>query len=140
MKFYLGIGKKVKYKEQILIIDSEWNMLKLLYALLSNEYNLVVKSSSFDAMQWLEAGNKPALIITEYGLPYIDGALIVKHLKYSGIYNDTPIIILSEAQDLKLKTQDFYLGSGAVISKPFNPSYLTFKINALINESKPAMA
>jgi two-component system, chemotaxis family, chemotaxis protein CheY len=140
MNFYLGKKKSVLTKKRILVIDSEWNMLKLLYALLSDQYELVVKESSFDAVQWLESGNRPELIITEYQLPYIDGPLLVRHLKYSGIYGQTPVIILSDAEDLKIKAGSLPLSSGAIISKPFNPSYLMFKINALINEHQSAMA
>jgi DNA-binding response OmpR family regulator len=140
MKLYNTLAKKAKPKEQILIIDSEWNILKLLYAVLSNRYDLVVKNSSVDALQWLENGNRPALIITEYQLPYIDGALFIKHLKYSGIYNNTPVIVLSDTNDVEAKVNSLAFYVGAIISKPFNPSYLMFKIDTLLHEYKSAMA
>jgi DNA-binding response OmpR family regulator len=140
MKLYPILTRKAKFKQQILIVDSEWNILKLLYSVLSNDYDLVIKNSSVDAMQWLENGNRPALIITEYQLPYIDGVLFIKHLKYSGIYNSTPVIVLSDANDVesKINTINFFIG--AIIAKPFDPSFLIFKINSLLHEYKPAMA
>jgi DNA-binding response OmpR family regulator len=140
MRLYTSITKKIAPKEQLLIIDSEWNMLKLLYAVLSNNYDLTVKNSSLDAMHWLENGNKPALIITEYQLPYIDGATLIKHLKHSGIHNDTPIIMLSDESDLEKKMDNLPFNNGAFISKPFNPFQLISKIKSLINDRNSASA
>ncbi|WP_345951613.1 MULTISPECIES: response regulator [unclassified Mucilaginibacter] len=140
MRLYPSITKKTKLKEQILIVDSEWNMLKLLYAVLSDQFDLVTKNSSVDALQWLESGNKPALIITEFQLPYLDGASFIRHLKYSGIFNSTPVIVLSHANDIEAKIKNVAFQVGAIISKPFNPSYLIFKINTLLHEYKSAMA
>jgi len=140
MRLYTSIAKKIIPKKRLLIIDSEWNMLKLLYAVLSNNYDLTVKNSSIEAMQWLENGNKPALIITEYKLPYIDGASLVKQLKHSGIHNNTPIIMLSDVHDLEKKIHSFPFNNGAIISKPFNPSQLISKIKSLLNEYNSASA
>jgi two-component system chemotaxis response regulator CheY len=142
MKLYQVAGKKsnISIKQQILIIDSEWNMLKLLYALLSQEFDVVVKTSSVDALHWLVNGKKPALIITEYKLPRIDGVLFIKHLRFSGLYSDIPVIILSDAHDLENKTNGLPFFTGAVISKPFNPSYLVNRINFLIDEYKSTVA
>lgn len=140
MKLYTINTKKVISKERLLIVDSEWNMLKLLYAVLSNKYELVIKNSSLDAMQWLESGNRPALIITEYKLPYIDGASFVKHLKHSGIHHTTPIIMLTDVPDLEKKMHSFPFDNGAIISKPFNPSLLVSKIKSLLNEYNAASA
>ena len=140
MRLYTSIAKKTTPKEQLLIIDSEWNMLKLLYAVLSSNYDLTVKNSSLDAIHWLDNGNKPALIITEYQLPYIDGATFIKHLKHSGIHNSTPVIMLSDVGDLEKKMNNLPFNNGAFISKPFNPSKLISKIKSLINDCNAATA
>jgi len=140
MKLYTINTKRIIPKERLLIIDSEWNILKLLYAVLSKEYDLTVKNSSVEAMQWLENGNKPALIITEYKLPYIDGLSLIRHLKHSGIHKSTPIIMLSEVPDLEKKMHSFSFDNVAVISKPFNPSQLVSKINSLLHEYHSASA
>lgn len=140
MKLYSIVKKRIKTKKQILIVDSEQNILKLLYAVLSHEYDLVVKTSAIEAIKWLELGNNPSLIITEYLLPFIDGALFVKHLKYSGFYQSIPVIMLSDVHELPSKIDYMAFNIGAVISKPFNPSYLTATINKLINEYHPTSA
>lgn len=140
MKLNTIINKKLRPKPQVLIIDGEWNMLKLLYSVLSNHYELVVKNSSVDAMRWLENGNSPALIITEYQMPYIDGTLFIRHIKCSGIHNHIPIIILSDTHDVIAKVNRLAFCIGAIIAKPFDPAHLVSKINLLLNEYQSTLA
>lgn len=131
---------KLSAKKQVLVVDGELSMLKLLYAVLSKHYQLTIKSSSLSAIQWLESGNRPALIISELKLPFFDGPAFIRHLKISGIHKYTPIIVLSDAQYLEKQVDKLPFRVDAFIAKPFNPSYLIFKINDLLNEYQPTMA
>ncbi|RZJ73434.1 MAG: response regulator [Flavobacterium sp.] len=127
-------------KKQILIVDNEWNMLKLLYSLLSDKYNLVIKNSPIDALAWIEEGNSPSLVISEYRLPHLDKASFIQLLKYSGFYNSTPIIILSETKNLEQKVSLLPFKVNAILQKPFNPSSLLTVIKSLLNESELTIA
>jgi two-component system chemotaxis response regulator CheY len=111
-------------KKQILIVDDEITILKLLNFVLSREYDLVIKTSGVDALSWLEEGNSPALILSDLEMPYFDGSSFIYNLKISGFYRDTPVIILSGAQDLDARVANMPFRLDACISKPFNPSQL----------------
>lgn len=116
---YLPIMKK-----QILIVDDEITILKLLNFVLSQEYELVIKTSGVEALSWLEEGNSPALIISDLEMPYFDGSSFIYNLKISGFYRDTPVIILSGASDLDRKVAEMPFKLDAYVSKPFNPTQL----------------
>jgi len=111
-------------KKQILIVDDEITILKLLNFVLSGDYELVIKTSGVDALSWLEEGNSPALILSDLEMPYFDGGSFIYNLKISGFYRDTPVIILSGAQDLDTRVASMPFCLDACISKPFNPSQL----------------
>ena len=60
-------------RKQILVVDDEVSILKLLNFIVSKDYDFVIKQNGVDAISWLEDGNDPALIISDLEMPYIDG-------------------------------------------------------------------
>jgi two-component system chemotaxis response regulator CheY len=120
-------------KTQVLIVDDDLSILKLLNFILSKEYDLVIKNSGLEALSWLEEGNDPALIISDLQMPYIDGLTFVRNLKISGFYKDTPIIVLSGADDLKELVGEMPFKIGAYLHKPFNPVSLKAAITKVLS-------
>jgi CheY-like chemotaxis protein len=111
-------------KKQILVVDDEVSILKLLNFVLSNQYDLVIKNSGVEALTWLEEGNSPALILSDLDMPYFDGSSFIHNLKISGFYRDTPVIILSGAINLEERVSQMKFDLDAYIPKPFNPVQL----------------
>lgn len=111
-------------KKQILIVDDEVSILKLLNFVLSNEYQLVIKTSGVEALSWLEEGNSPSLILSDLEMPYFDGSSFIYNLKISGFYRDTPVIILSGATNLVERVSQMPFQLDDFIPKPFNPTQL----------------
>lgn len=120
-------------KKQILVVDDELSILKLLTFILSADYDLVIKKSGIEAISWLEEGNDPNLIISDLMMPYFDGSNLIKNLKISGFYRDTPVILLSGAEDLEERVSKMPFKIDSYLEKPFNPAILKSKIAELIN-------
>jgi len=120
-------------KKQILVVDDELSILKLLTFILSADYDLVIKKSGIEAISWLEEGNDPNLIISDLMMPYFDGSNLIKNLKISGFYRDTPVILLSGAEDLEERVRNMPFKIDSYLEKPFNPAILKSKIAELIN-------
>jgi two-component system, chemotaxis family, chemotaxis protein CheY len=118
-------------KKQILILDDELSILKLLNFVLSQEYDLVIKQNGVDAMKWLEDGNNPSLIISDLQMPYLDGGSFIRNLKISGFYRHTPVILLSGADDLEVIVKTMPFQADKVFKKPFNPA----KLKAFIKQA-----
>ena len=111
-------------KKQILVVDDEVSILKLLNFVLSSQYDLVIKNSGVEALTWLEEGNSPALILSDLEMPYFDGSSFLHNLKISGFYRDSPVIILSGAINLEDRVSQMKFELDAYIPKPFNPVQL----------------
>nr|WP_294877364.1 response regulator [uncultured Pedobacter sp.] len=120
-------------KKQILVVDDELSILRLLTFILSADYDLVIKKSGIEAISWLEEGNDPNLIISDLMMPYFDGSTLIRNLKISGLYRDTPVILLSGAEDLEDKVKKMPFKIDSYLEKPFNPAVLKSKIAQLIN-------
>jgi len=121
-------GKKI-----ILIVDDEPSILKLLNFILSSEYTLIIKTSGIEAIAWLEEGNDPDLIISDLMMPYFDGSTLIKNLKISGFYRNTPVILLSGAEDLEDKVKEMPFKIDQFLEKPFNPTILKSHITQLLS-------
>ncbi|WP_256006511.1 MULTISPECIES: response regulator [Pedobacter] len=111
-------------KRQILIVDDEVSILKLLNFVLSSQYDLIIKTSGVEAISWLEEGNSPELVISDLEMPYFDGSSFIYNLKISGYYRDTPVIILSGASNLPERVSQMPFTLDDFIQKPFNPAQL----------------
>lgn len=119
-------------KKIILVVDDEPSILKLLTFILSSEYDLIIKRSGIEAIAWLEEGNDPDLIISDLMMPYFDGSTLIKNLKISGFYRNTPVILLSGAEDLEEKVSEMSFKIDRFIEKPFNPAILKTHISELL--------
>ncbi len=115
-------------KLQILVVDDEISILKLLNFVLSKDYELVIKQSGVEAISWLEEGNDPALIISDLNMPYFDGNSFIRNLKVSGYYRDTPVILLSGVDDLEAIVGKMPFKVDFFMNKPFNPADLKTNI------------
>ncbi len=121
-----------QHKQTILLVDDEITVLKLLEFVLKKDYTLVVHNNGLEAVNWLDNGHLPDLIISDLEMPYVDGIDFVRSLKCSGYYREIPIILLSAAyslEDLKVKIKyNFDL----LVAKPFNPGQLKESIKTLL--------
>ncbi|MGX5691363.1 response regulator [Arcticibacter tournemirensis] len=123
-------------KKQILVVDDEISILKLLNFVLSKDYELIIKNSGVEAIDWLEQGNDPDLIISDLQMPYFDGSSFVRNLKISGYYRDTPVILLSGAENLEEKINQMQIKVESFLEKPFNPATLKSRIEALLSTTE----
>lgn len=123
---------KIGQKKTILIVDDELSILKLLSFILAADYNLIIKKSGIEAIAWLEEGNDPDLIISDLMMPYFDGSSLIRNLKISGFYRNTPVILLSGAEDLADKVKKMSVKIDSYLEKPFNPATLKSQIAQLI--------
>jgi two-component system chemotaxis response regulator CheY len=115
-------------KKEILIIDSEPTILELLGFILSEDYQIILKPSCYDALFWLENRMNPSLILLDPEMPYFDGKAFIKSLKVSGLYRNIPIVLLTTKKE-SLSLLDIQSDTiEGCINKPFNPIRLKEKI------------
>jgi CheY-like chemotaxis protein len=115
-------------RKQVLIVDDEPSILKLLNFILSKQYEIHAMESGYKAHLWLEDGNFPDIIILDLHMPHFDGTSFLKSIKISGYYREIPVIILSAAEDLENIVANLPFKVEAYFPKPFNPESLKDEI------------
>jgi CheY-like chemotaxis protein len=130
----------MKTKPQILVVDDNEVMLRLLTGLLSRNYEVISKKSAIEAFRWLEEGNHPALIISDLMTSSMDNTAFIRNLKVSGFYKDTPIIMLSAVVNSSTEIENVLSKVNAFFPKPFNPIQLTDTISQLLTPHLHAAA
>jgi two-component system, OmpR family, KDP operon response regulator KdpE len=118
----------------ILIIDDEVQIRRLLEITLSTEEYQISEASSGKEGLALAATHHPILIILDLGLPDEDGLSILKKLRE---WYQKPIIILSvrSAEEDIIKALDN--GANDYLTKPFRTGELLARIRAAIRQNQP---
>lgn len=115
----------------VMIIDDSGSFRTVVkLALQKAGYTTVEAVDGKDAVGKLD-GRKLNLIVCDVNMPNMDGLSFLKHLKTTGSYKFTPVIMLTtESQEAK-KAEGKAAGARAWITKPFQPSQLVDAVNKL---------
>ncbi|MEQ8896708.1 MAG: response regulator transcription factor [Roseovarius sp.] len=74
------------------------------------------------------------LILLDLGLPDMDGHDVLRQLRLARV--DTPILILTGADDTENKIKGFGFGADDYLTKPFHREELVARIHAIVRRSK----
>ncbi len=113
----------------IAFIDDKPTIGKILKTYLEEDGNrLLYFENAPSAIEWLDQGNRPALIITDMRMPLMSGDEFLAFLKSNPLYKPIPVVILSSAESTDERIRAFEAGADDYIVKPFNPLELKARI------------
>ena len=117
---------------KILIVEDDPYMQIILKEFLSATYEIEICSTGIDAISFLQNGNVPDLILSDYNIPQLTGLELIDQIKASDFFSSIPIIILSgeESSEKRIKCLD--MGADDFIVKPFNPAELAARIRVVL--------
>jgi two-component system KDP operon response regulator KdpE len=119
-------------KPQILVIDDEQQILKLLQIALENEgYRVIPAQTGKEGIQ-LAANHQPDLILLDLGLPDKNGHQILKELRE---WYQRSILILSVQNSEEDIVKALDNGATDYLTKPFRTGELTARIRACIRRN-----
>jgi two-component system KDP operon response regulator KdpE len=119
-------------KQEILIIDDEAQIRKLLEITLRNNGYKVVEASTAHEGFVLAASHPPDLILLDIGLPDENGLSVLKKLRE---WYSKPIIILSVQNDEQNIIKALDSDASDYLTKPFRTGELLARIRAFIRNS-----
>lgn len=122
-------------KKKILLVEDEPTIQKLLFFMLSKDFEIHVAANGYDAFLWLESQRMPDLIITDWMMPHMDGPTFLKCIRVSGLYSDIPVIILSSLESLPEEVGKLPHPVKGYFHKPFDPIALKETIGHVFNTS-----
>lgn len=125
-------GKTEKKAANILIVDDQEIILRLLNDTLKEEGYIVESATNgVEALEFV-AREKPDLIITDMMMPKMNGIDFAAKLKDSVETRLIPVIMLTGLFDFENKVKALEVGVDDFLGKPFNRIELLTKVKALL--------
>ncbi|OIP81650.1 MAG: hypothetical protein AUK44_09560 [Porphyromonadaceae bacterium CG2_30_38_12] len=119
-------------KKKILIVDDKTEFRRLTKTILSSAYLVESAENGQDAINLLQNGFMPDLIVSDLMMPVVGGKDLVDQLKASGAWKNIPIIILSSIDKSDEKIKLIKMGVDDYLEKPYNPQELLARIEKLL--------
>ena len=121
----------MKNKPHILCVDDDDKIRELLKVFLrKNNFSVSTAQSVDDAKKLLNLFIFD-IIVLDIMMPKISGTEFLNTFRKENV--NTPVIMLTANNQLKIKTQSYDLGCDDYLIKPFEPMELILRINKLLN-------
>lgn len=117
---------------KILIIEDEYELVKILKSYLVNAGYQVEYSTRGDMGLRLFEEIKPDLVLLDLSLPGMDGIDIARTIRLRG---DTPIIIITARVDESDRILGLEIGADDYVVKPYSPREVVARVKAVLRRS-----
>ena len=115
----------------VMIVDDSGSFRTVVKLVLQKAgYGVIEAVDGRDATTKLD-GTKLNLIVCDVNMPNMDGLSFLRHLRTTGAYKFTPVIMLTTESQESKKAEGKAAGARAWITKPFQPSTLVDAVNKL---------
>lgn len=98
---------------------------------LKDEFEVVGKASGTEALNWIQDGNQPDLVVSDINMPDSSGIEFLHGIRTQP-GKKPPVLMLSGMEDSAQRLKCFSLGARDFVLKPFNPAELKLRIRNLL--------
>jgi len=122
----------------LMIVEDDPDTLEMLRATLeARGFRVTACESAAETLE-VAAANQVDLIISDIGMPEMDGFQMIKRLREISGYQDVPAIALSGYASQKDARTALAAGFNAHVSKPVDPAELIVIVNGLLQKTSDA--
>ena len=101
----------------VLVVEDEFGIAKLLEDVLTDDgYRVAVAANGRDALG-KAAAERPALVLTDFMMPVMDGAALIEAMTADPAFRDIPIVMMSSLPEASVAAR--CAGYAVFIRKPF---------------------
>src|SRR5216683_1446341 len=119
----------------ILLVDDEPGMLRYIRTLLEvDDYKVETASTGEEALQQVEKGLRPDLVLLDLLMPGIDGLQTLEQLRQ--LVPGLKVVMLSCVSDTRKVVQAIRLGAQDYLTKPFQKAELTTVIDQCLGKNQ----
>lgn len=122
-----------------MVIEESNAVNYLISNVLKKDFNVSSAYSSADAMQQLRNDLEKDIIIMNISSADSDNFELLEHISSSAVLNDIQRVVISDSDDEQLKHKAAELGASLFVTKPFDPLYLSEKVNALVSLNEKSL-
>lgn len=122
-------------KAQILVIDDDTNLLRVMGVLLErSDYGFHSATNGVEGLALAESV-RPDLIVLDMAMPFMKGTEVCRRLREQAHTSRIPVLMMSNLERIEDKLAGFEAGADDYVTKPVNPKELLARINALLVRS-----
>lgn len=119
-------------KSMILVVDDNADMRDYLAGILQADYTVIMTGNGREALEWLESGLRPDLVLADVMMPRVDGLALVRYVKSRAELVNTPILLLTACAGENEKIEGMKFGADDYLIKPFSARALLAVIKTRI--------
>ncbi len=122
---------------KILIVDDEPINLQVLFNNLSlQNYSITQAANGLEALEILEKGFKPDLILLDVMMPRMTGYEVCRRIRETLLQTEVPIVMLTAKNQISDLVEGFNSGANDYLTKPFSKDELFTRIKTHIRLAK----
>lgn len=120
----------------VLVVEDEFAVADLLEMALTDEgYRVLTAANGRQGLQHLAAGPRPDLVITDYMMPVLDGAGMLRAMRAVEAHRDIPCIVMSAVPEANVGER--LDGYAAFVRKPFRIAVMVQLVAAVLGSARP---
>ncbi|MEO7863744.1 MAG: response regulator [Nitrospirota bacterium] len=117
----------------VLVVDDSVSMRQMVsFTLTGAGYEVVEAGDGKEAVDKLNGGAKPNLVITDLNMPNMDGIALIKAVRGMPTHKFTPILMLTTESSDDKKKEGQSAGATGWVVKPFNPEQMLATIKKVL--------
>ncbi len=125
-------GHSLKSRKRVLEVDDDPDIREMVSKLLLSEgYEVVSAVHGQDALEKMEGGFRPDVILLDLMMPVLNGFDVLRVMRRTPRWSSIPVVIVSANQGLDLVAR----GTAAIISKPFDLDVLLNTVRQLLSRA-----
>ena len=138
-------------KKKILLVDDKATIGKVAGIYLGKDYDFTYLEDPIKAIEWLNEGNVPDLIISDIRMPLMTGDEFLRYMKKNELFKSIPIVMLSSEESTTERIRlleegaEDYTGKNAILklrtpvdnSELYYPgSFVSYNINSSYTQAR----
>lgn len=123
---------QAKLKKTILVVDDSEMMRFLMFSILEKDFAIVSKNDGQEALDYLNLGNRPDLILLDMLMPNMNGRTFARRVTSDPRYGKIPIIFITTVDSKMLINSFKAIGVVDYIIKPFINDDLLKRVNQVL--------
>lgn len=127
------VGHRASRDACVMIVDDEKLNIEVVKSYLRNEGfdNFLSTTDSSQAVEMLRQ-HRPDIVLLDINMPQVTGLEILAEVGRDAALSVIPVLILTAANDPKIKLQALRLGASDFLAKPVDPSEMTLRVENVL--------
>lgn len=122
-----------KSNNSVMVVDDDILIARLLsHWLMQRGFDVEIVKNGRQAIEFLDTGEPPRLIILDIMMPFADGFEVLTQIRARKNWKKIPVIMLTSKSSETSVVRAFEAGADDYVTKPFKPAELMVRMNRLL--------